>query len=617
MKIKSVSINKYKAFQRKEDISIESKNVFIYGENGSGKSSFYYAIKDFFQSSVEEVPMASLRNLYLDDDGTDCSIDIKFDNEISYGLNENGKSTTIPLIADANRLKSFITYKHLLSVHNVKIKNKLDVFDLIINGVLKHFKSQTITNGVELGQLWKDVEKESEKTIGRGQTDDFSTKTIKKNAVEAKAIMLNNALNRLFLKDNADYLGPDVKKILDKLVPGLEIELIRQNVRIDGRGSIIFKPRILLKVTNDGISLENKQPHFTLNEAKLSAIAISIFLGAILRQAPYSENLKILFLDDILIGLDNENRLRLLDLLQEKGIEDDKKMFKDFQIFITTYDRHWYEVAKVNLSKWKFLEFYKGKDGPEIFDNIKTPLEKSDIYFKANDFPACANSLRKVFEQLLLEKLPETYTINEGVKGLIKPPTLDTLINRLRIYYESLQIQPPKELINALKIYKTIVLNPMSHNDIESPIYKNDLEKAFDVVEKLKSIKLPKQKVLIEKNKRFDIEIPSISYNAELIAANNICKIDNNGEISCSKPEFHFVTWSRENIEFAKPTDSPPLAFNNNEKLADILKPAYGLDKILFSINSTLADRGEDTIELQELKDIMIADDKTLTVLLS
>jgi predicted ATPase len=74
MKIQSITINKYKAFTKEETIPIGGSNVFIYGENGSGKSSFYYALKDFFQSSVEPVQMSSLRNFNLTDGGTDCSI---------------------------------------------------------------------------------------------------------------------------------------------------------------------------------------------------------------------------------------------------------------------------------------------------------------------------------------------------------------------------------------------------------------------------------------------------------------------------------------------------------------------------------------------------------------
>jgi predicted ATP-dependent endonuclease of OLD family len=157
MKIQSITINKYKAFTKEEKIPVGGSNVFIYGENGSGKSSFYYALKDFFQSSVETVKMADLRNFNLSDGGTDCSIKVEFDGEIVKTLNETTKDTNTTEIIYANRLKSFLTYKHLLGVHNVKISDKIDVFDLVVNGVLKHFKSELITNNIELGKLWNGV----------------------------------------------------------------------------------------------------------------------------------------------------------------------------------------------------------------------------------------------------------------------------------------------------------------------------------------------------------------------------------------------------------------------------------------------------------------------------
>ena len=55
MKIQSAEITSYKAFLGIHKLKFDGKNVFIYGENCSGKSSLYYALKDFFQFSVEEI----------------------------------------------------------------------------------------------------------------------------------------------------------------------------------------------------------------------------------------------------------------------------------------------------------------------------------------------------------------------------------------------------------------------------------------------------------------------------------------------------------------------------------------------------------------------------------
>jgi len=603
MKIQNLTINKYKAFQRSEDIAVGGKNVFIYGENGSGKSSVYYALKDFFQSSVENINMANLRNLYLNDGQTDCSIEVEFDGNAKFTLNESTKTTNTASITDCNRLKSFITYKHLLGVHNVKLNDELNVFNLIINGVLKHFKSQTITGGIELGSLWKEVIEESKKTYGKGQ--EFYYARQKKASVERKAIAFNNALNKLFLSGNPDYLAPAVNTVLEKLVPDLKIEFNRHTIQVDNSGNI-SKSKILLNIESDGTSLDIHFPHFALNEAKLSAIAISIFFAAILRQSRFSEDIKILFLDDILIGLDNEHRLKLIKLLKEPE-------FEEFQIFITTYDRHWYEVAKLQLSSWKFLEFYKGVNGPEINDDVKTDIEKAKLYKNSYDYPASANALRKVLEKTLKDKLPETYTLSEDVKGLLKPPSLDTLINRLKAFYKDLEVEIPESIIDGLKTYKTVLLNPMSHDDIESPIYKNDIEAAFQVIDDLQQIELPKREVVIEKNKVFTITLPAISYTAEIVTANNIYKIDNDGTISFTTQQFIFNIWRREGIVFAKDVGSPPLAYEQNEKLDRILKSPYKLETILTSLNRTFTDRSVPNIVEADLKNAMECDGKTLT----
>ena len=57
MKIQTIEITNYKAFQGKYEINVGGKNLFIYGENGSGKSTLYYALKDFFQTSIEDIDL--------------------------------------------------------------------------------------------------------------------------------------------------------------------------------------------------------------------------------------------------------------------------------------------------------------------------------------------------------------------------------------------------------------------------------------------------------------------------------------------------------------------------------------------------------------------------------
>jgi chromosome segregation ATPase len=43
MRIQTIEITNYKAFLGTHTIEVSGKNIFIYGEDGSGKSSLYYA----------------------------------------------------------------------------------------------------------------------------------------------------------------------------------------------------------------------------------------------------------------------------------------------------------------------------------------------------------------------------------------------------------------------------------------------------------------------------------------------------------------------------------------------------------------------------------------------
>lgn len=599
MRIKTIYIKNYKAFYSPSDshlINVDSKNLFVYGENGSGKSSFYYALKDFFQSSVEAIPIDKLRNIYLNDGKTDCSVVVDFTDGTQKQLSDLGKDTDTPEIKDANRLKSFITYKHLLAVHNIKIDKRINVFDLLVKGVLKHFKA-SFSGGIELGELWEDVVTESRKTTGQG--GDFYFKHQKKSSVEKKAVKFNAVLNALFLKPeppdtNVEYLGPDVNRILKYFFPEIKIEFSRHTIKVDNEGHI-SQSKVLLDIEYKGIDLENLNPQFILNEAKLSAIAISMFLGTILKRSPYSPQLKPLFLDDVLIGLDNTNRLKLLKVL--------KNEFSNFQIFITTYDRHWYEIAKLNANNvnWKFVEFYRGKNGPEINVNLKSYLEKAKIYFDSFEYPECANNLRKECENLFKDKLLQTYTYGEGIKSHVKPLKLESLIDRLSVYYTNLGLEPPQSLLDSLYTYKSILFNPLSHDDIDSPIYKEDLEKAFKVIQDLKDIQMPSRTILVNKGTIFTLDLPAIQYQAQIELAKNIYSVNNNGAKTISPVSVFFKDWTRAGVRYAKPIGNPVTAMEINERLTKLKDSEFSIAKATIGLNTTFTDRSIPEISSEDV----------------
>jgi len=52
-KINKLTLENFKFFNGIEEFKFEGKNILMYGENGSGKSSIYWALYTFFQSSLK------------------------------------------------------------------------------------------------------------------------------------------------------------------------------------------------------------------------------------------------------------------------------------------------------------------------------------------------------------------------------------------------------------------------------------------------------------------------------------------------------------------------------------------------------------------------------------
>ena len=114
------------------------------------------------------------------------------------------------LIRDANKLKSFLTYKHLLDIHHLKKADTINLFDLLVNGVLRHFK-YSLTDGKELGELWTTLNEEIIKVTGRSYT--INRKRTAVNSASGKRF--NDAFGELFKPESPEYILKHAKPILD------------------------------------------------------------------------------------------------------------------------------------------------------------------------------------------------------------------------------------------------------------------------------------------------------------------------------------------------------------------------------------------------------------------
>jgi hypothetical protein len=141
-------------------------------------------------------------------------------------------------------------------------------------------------------------------------------------------------------------------------------------------------------------------PQF-LNEARLTAMALAIYLAGAEASTPKAGSggaVRVLVLDDVLIGLDLSNRIPVLRLLEEE--------FKDWQVLLLTYDRVWFDLAQEYTEQSKRWVYLKLLDVPTTPGSYSIPLiephssllQVAEKHLTANDLMAAAVYVRAAFE---------------------------------------------------------------------------------------------------------------------------------------------------------------------------------------------------------------------------
>lgn len=240
------------------------------------------------------------------------------------------------------------------------------------------------------------------------------------------------------------------------------------------------------KVESQLISLDVKfydqsinDHHDFLNEARLSAIALSIYFASLLQQ-PISQ-LPILALDDVLIGLDMANRLPVIDILEH--------YFSEYQIFFITHDKLWFEMMRMRTEekKWKYAELYcnpnNGIESPIYTDNKKY-LDRAKEHLQSNDYKAAAIYARTAFE-VILKKYCKEKNIKIKYRENIKELESNDFWDEIKLFCKEKNILfLCVNLVDEIELYRNIVLNPLSHSQIIS-LTKDEVNKAINAIEKL------------------------------------------------------------------------------------------------------------------------------------
>ncbi len=471
IKINSIKLNNFRFFtDENSSFEVNGKNVLIYGENGSGKSSIYKAFQFLAKPEISKFEFDESRNIFVEDGETYLEFD--FSNGETLRIDEDHLSLdgAYIFIEKLSVSKPILDYKSLLNItysqNYQNIQNEKKNLFLFFETLLENYP-------IESNQRLKDIKQSGEKYFTKFKT---------------------------ILKDEIFH---DINYFLT---------FFNHNIKITDIHFDAFNKETTLDIEIFDKTVEKY--HLFLNEARLSALAISIYFSIIKKLFSYLENesLKILVLDDLLISLDMNNRLHLVDIL--------KSEFSDFQIFFFTHDKGLFEIFKDKM-EWKAFEIYvdRHSDGYEV-PFVKKNEEYSELakqHFKNRDYPASANYLRKEVEKyfikkLGIDKLDRLIDLAKKEDNYQKlEECFPKLTGALKSFEHCKNIQDSQkredkclEFANVvLKAVKTVeeiinensfhdingiknrILNPQSHYDTSTVIYKKELEEAIKLIDKL------------------------------------------------------------------------------------------------------------------------------------
>jgi len=132
MRISELKVKNFKAFYGDEPYLFDflgedekAKNILLYGENGSGKSSLYWLLHHVLTSSSKET-FNKYQNIFAKKEGKPIEIEMSFDN----GKNFHFDGTTTTLDTDTqdefkrlSNIKTFLTYDNIFLVNELFNKN--------------------------------------------------------------------------------------------------------------------------------------------------------------------------------------------------------------------------------------------------------------------------------------------------------------------------------------------------------------------------------------------------------------------------------------------------------------------------------------------------------------
>lgn len=507
--ITQIEIEGFKAFPKNFKLDLGTgKNLLLYGENGSGKSSLYYALHALLQSVFKDDKGAKyfkpgdingeefivndehLINIFRFNEAKDNIytpyIRITFDDGKIWRLDNGGLASenggNESEIRMLNKNSAFINHSYISRFHAARNSEDIDLWNVFYKDILPFHVPKDSEQF--LADLYDEIVSDCKGNISMRNKRLQEKITLFNTLLDDSISRINTKVSTIYndnFKNEGDsnlsikllYCSDDAPENKQKEHFYLYYGNIRNN-KTTGRVDL-YPPRIFIEIKENGILIQTPQSHF--NEAKLTAIALAVRFAAMTTNVVTPGS--FLALDDMLISLDMSNRAKVVDFLL--------KISDKYKIYLFTHDKMFFEYfkhkTKKNQDAWVYKEIYMDYDKTPYIRNSEDYLGQAEHYIKQHEYEIAGNFLRKEAEAFCKDFLPKKKQLTGDFAHL----DLNGLIMNCKDYAAESGVIDIS-IFNELDEHRKFILNPSSHDSYDVAKYGHEVKRCLQTLRKLREI---------------------------------------------------------------------------------------------------------------------------------
>ena len=361
-----LEIHNFKAFREPFIVDVEGRHLLVYGANGSGKSSLYWALYTFLQSANKPTPSVvkyfdpvdaqNLLNINEKDPTSkpgEIALtlrDTTTKNDTTYRISQTTHGTRQePAILKGDLASDFITYRFFFGFSDFRNSQKFNVWPLFEKEILPFCVSTAGARQTPL-EMWNRIKSGDPNPSANKGRAGYNAYSRFHSDTAAFAKILPGIVDAISTEAQAFYdkhfSTDDPKKIAFKI--GLTLPPSSSG---DKQQTFAFqRPEIEFGIQIDGKTVN--RPQSFLHEAKMTQLGLSVRFAASLVNLHQSD-IKLLVLDDLLVSLDMSNRMKVVEILLSDTFDDYQKIilthefgfFQEFRRKVGAGDPDWCFLA--------------------------------------------------------------------------------------------------------------------------------------------------------------------------------------------------------------------------------------------------------------------------------